>query len=508
MPTRPLSEAAVTDQPPAGFTWLANELFVDTIEKTAGVAAFREAVIDRLEAQRTAAGETLTTDEIVRLYEQDLPKLLGREDLPRVDDAAYRRFLADLHEFTREAGLNAHRKFGSRFFVSFVCPDEIGVLSKLSGHLVEQGCNVEAATMAVIAGQVATMLIVSGPNRLRDVQLSRTLADLPTEVFGPSSELPSPPQVEPVRPREAQWPRAGSSDWNMYAEVPDRVGTLATVTGVIAEHHVPLTAFATWVTDDGMCVLDLNYAVQSGVDEELLAGRLRSVLMELEGRPIRINRTTRPFHGVADRFALARAGSALVVTVLGRAEPGLVAAITRAVSGGESAEVGSPPSAFNILGSAMAILEGNTALTLVLEDTTPSAPEESLRAIRRAIESETAASGFEARVANAYLLGGEPQEAPPPTTPTHHLYCDAPEEPGVLATVASLIADSGANIVWLMSRVVDTADNGTAAVTCELRLDLAAPSEAHEALGNGIAALRSMRGWRIELVPWGQPKER
>ncbi|MEY2423027.1 MAG: hypothetical protein QOI95_3094 [Acidimicrobiaceae bacterium] len=154
----------------AGFTWSSPELFVDTVEESAAITIFREAVIAARERQARESGKEMRIDELLALYEPDAA-------LPATEAVDHRGFVRELRAFNREAGLNARLNFASSFAVSLVCPDRLGVLAKLTRHLADLGCSVRAATTAVVAGQVAIMLMVSGPNRLQQLQIENAVSD-------------------------------------------------------------------------------------------------------------------------------------------------------------------------------------------------------------------------------------------------------------------------------------------------------------------------------------------
>ena len=409
----------------------------------------------------------------------------------------FKSFLERLRVLNAEAALNALSNYRSRYLIVYVGPDRVGVLAELTRRLASLSCVVEGATMVVISGQVATMLVVSGLNNLAEAEVTSALDGVPASLFPSRPNVAAPPQVAAMRPREPGWPRPGSDGWHLYAEVPDRHGTLARITAIIGEHDVPLTSFGTWLSEGRQCVLDLNYAVQRDVDGDAIALEVREALVALGATVIRLYPSSQPVHSRADRFSPPTPGRAIVVTVLGRAEPGLVAAVTK----GLSEDQGGHPR-FNIVGSAMTILQGHIALALVVEKDR-SVDAEVLDEVRTAASEYLDRARFDASVGDVFPLQQLPGRTVPSTKPTHQLRCVAPEQGGVLVAVAEALAEAGANILWVMASVVDYPVNGSSKTEFLVRLDIAAPSRRPERVDEVIANLRGKTEWQLDLSPWG-----
>lgn len=493
-----------TDSP--GFSWASKQLLIDTLEASAATAAFREATAAKfLESVRNDASIQRAVEpekEILSRFLDFLePRTPNGTDIEPVNLAEFRTFLEHLRASNAEAALNAKSNYHSRYLIVFVGPDKVGVLAELTRRLTGLGCVLEGATMVVVAGLVATMLAVSGPNTLAEEHINTALAGLPGTLFPDNPRVAAPPHVAPVQLRESGWPRRGSRSWHLYAEVADRPGTLARITEVIASYNVPLTSFATWLSKDRSCVLDLNYAVQPGVDGDMLAVDVREALLQLGAAVVRLYPSPRPIHNRADLFSPPKVGRAMVVTVLGRAEPGLVAAVTKGLS-----DARAPRSRFNIVGSAMAILQGHTAMALVIENEHPLNDSLLLEA-RQAASRYVTPDRFDAVVQSVVPLASLPERKSPPTKPTHQLQCVAPEQGGVLAAVAETLAEVGVNILWVMARVVEHPANGSHASVSEVRLDLAIPSRRGAKVSESIAQLRGSTGWQIELYEWGSVRD-
>jgi predicted amino acid-binding ACT domain protein len=489
-----------------GFSWASKQLVVDTLEASAAEGAFKEAAaskfLDSVRGELGASGDAEDEERAImdRFLDFLEPPRGSIKELPKgqpVTSDEFKTFLDQLRSFNTEAGLNARAHYRSRFAVTFVGPDRVGVLAELTGRLGRLGCVIEGATMVVVAGQVATMLVISAPNLLRQFQVDEALADFPTTLFAENRRLAAPPYVAQLRWREPEWPRRGSTGWHVYAELPDRSGTLAAITEVIAGHNVPLTSFATWISKRRSCVLDLNYAVQPEANEDSIAAEVRDVLAKLAATEVRLYPSSRPVHSRADQFLPPNPARAIVLTVVGRAVPGLVANVTKGLS---EPVVGRP--GFNIVGSAMAILQDHTALALVIEGDR-AVDDPLLNEARLAASRYLDPASFEASVGSTFPLIQVSERTRPPTQPTHHLRCVAPEEGGVLATLAEAVASADANIVWVMARVIDQRVNASTVSVCEVKLDLSVPLRRRSKLDDRITRLRGSTGWQIDLSRWG-----
>src|SRR5437870_1017671 len=112
----------------AGFSWSSQELFVDTVEKSAAVTGFREAIIAAREAALAREGRALAIEELLAMSES-ADVLPSRHEFKESD---YHEFLDKMRAFNRETGLNVRLNFASSFCVTFVCPDRVGVLARLT----------------------------------------------------------------------------------------------------------------------------------------------------------------------------------------------------------------------------------------------------------------------------------------------------------------------------------------------------------------------------------------
>lgn len=135
----------------------------------------------------------------------------------------------------------------------------------------------------------------------------------------------------------------------------------------------------------------------------------------------------------------------LAVTAIGSDRPGIVAAVADVLleRGG------------NVEDSAMTILGGHFAVVLLVES--PDRPED----LEEALRDATAELGLTVSVTAA----GDGQESP---APTHLLSVYGSDKPGILAGVTDVLADLGANITDLETRLLESGDEPVYAMAIEL----------------------------------------
>lgn len=154
----------------------------------------------------------------------------------------------------------------------------------------------------------------------------------------------------------------------------------------------------------------------------------------------------------------------LAVTAMGTDQPGIVAAVARVLH-----ERGG-----NIEDSAMTILGGRFSLVLLVDS--DDGPDELGAALRAA----TADLGLHLDVAPA----GEARDA---VAATHLLSVYGSDQPGILAGVAAALAEVGANVTDLTSRLIGADDEPVYALVVELSTrDEAAVRDAVEEVADGL----------------------
>lgn len=138
----------------------------------------------------------------------------------------------------------------------------------------------------------------------------------------------------------------------------------------------------------------------------------------------------------------------LAVTAIGSDRPGIVAAV---------AEVLRDRGA-NVEDSAMTILGGHFAIVMLIE--IDDEPED----LRSALTDATEGFGLTIHVSRA---GHEPT----PSEPTHLLSVYGSDKPGILAGVTRALADTGANVTDLETRLLSAEDDPIYAMVIEVFVD-------------------------------------
>ncbi len=133
------------------------------------------------------------------------------------------------------------------------------------------------------------------------------------------------------------------------------------------------------------------------------------------------------------------------VTAIGVDQPGIVAAVAGALT-----QVGG-----NVEDSAMTILGGHFAIVLLVA--TPASADELGAALRDA----TSDLGLDIHVDEVGPGAGSPQA-------THVLSVYGADRPGILAGVTRALADAGANVTDLETRLLSPGDNPIYAMIIEL----------------------------------------
>jgi len=422
-------------------------------------------------------------------------------------------FLNELHAFGTQASLQARRGSHTRWVVVFTTPDQTGVMSAIAERVGRLNCNIEGATLAVVAGQATTAVVVSAPAVLsgetvamQTEEVTRALSGVPRMMLS-KAPLPQPEVVE-MEARDTEWPKPGSALWHMTIRSPDRPRTLLAITDSIAKRNIPLLTFSSWLEHEDHrreSIVDLNLAIQP----ELVADKSCAEIREEVRRAVQqadvlyapVPWPTRLL-ALADAKVTPTQHEVCAVTVVGPAQPGFVHSVLRGVA---NAPHGSRPE-LTILGSHMAILESYSILTLVIDpvlsDSTVRSAPDWRNQLRQSISS-CISPPFDGQIFGPYPVF--PQDYPaPPTTPTHVLTIETPEQPGVLGRVTALLEDCKANIVWLVSYVFDPrvgAPGAVCSIELQICLDDGSPANLVR-LDQGLASLRRFQGWKVALRPW------
>lgn len=138
------------------------------------------------------------------------------------------------------------------------------------------------------------------------------------------------------------------------------------------------------------------------------------------------------------------------ISVVGRDQPGIVANVTRALF----------ESGCNLEDVTSTILRGHFSMVMIVKGGDGSTPD----ALRTAIEEAT--FGGEIAVTVLPVADAHRHES----YPTHMVSVYGADRPGIVYRVASLLADRGANITDLTSRVLGSDDDPVYAVMMEVAL--------------------------------------
>ncbi|HET9957650.1 MAG TPA: ACT domain-containing protein [Polyangiaceae bacterium] len=127
--------------------------------------------------------------------------------------------------------------------ITAVGPDRPGIVSDLSRVIHAAGANLEDSRMAVLGGEFALLLLVSGS----EAELSRVLADAQSQESTLGLRLMSKPTSGPRAARNVL-------PYTIRVTGLDRPGIVQSVTGVLAHHRVNVRSLESRVT----------YAAESG----------------------------------------------------------------------------------------------------------------------------------------------------------------------------------------------------------------------------------------------------
>jgi glycine cleavage system transcriptional repressor len=158
--------------------------------------------------------------------------------------------------------------------IAAVGQDRPGIVDRLSGAIFKVGCNLEDSRMAILGGEFALVVLVSGPReRLEEArrELARICEELGFTVQFKKTQA-GPPRPEP----------AGRISYLLSAVALDQPGIVHKVTHLLSEHQVNVATLETRVShapDSGTPVFSLELLAQ--VPAKLPIARLRQALRDL-----------------------------------------------------------------------------------------------------------------------------------------------------------------------------------------------------------------------------------
>ncbi|MDQ1374993.1 MAG: glycine cleavage system transcriptional repressor, partial [Actinomycetota bacterium] len=153
--------------------------------------------------------------------------------------------------------------------------DRPGIVSAVTGVLVEQGCNLEDTSMSILRGRFAMMLVVSAPDAVSAEALEGALAgaadrfDLMVAVRAIDDTVPQSPQGEPYA-------------LSVYGA--DKPGIVHRVAAALADLGVNVVDLATRViggTERPVYAMLLDVTLPPGIGAEAVEGRLEEVCGDL-----------------------------------------------------------------------------------------------------------------------------------------------------------------------------------------------------------------------------------
>ena len=400
----------------------------------------------------------------------------------------------------RATRLWATRRFRPQRLAVAVCPDREGVISALTEAVFHHVYNLEGSSADTVAGYLVFLAQVApcGDSRGDD-----EWADVEGGLDKAASRLFGTAQLVRVGPVEQLWPRPGSFLARFEAVVPDCSGALAAFTKVVWEAGYPLDSITTVVREIGdrsECLIDAHIGLHDAPwnrEAEAISNlesRLRSALTALvakvhpevdtvEVRSQAVTEIQPPQWGIPRPAPTSV--SRLVVT--GLAQPGFVHQAMQVVHELQG----------NIIGSAMSVLEGRTALLLIVEGGAVDGADLADEVRRRYRENDEwkrlGALGREWDATVEFLQElGEPSERD--ESPNCFVRAHTPDEPGALYYLSNKIKQQHGNIVRLRTML-----SGEGTTTMRLHVHLPAEGQGLDAakagLTQALAAVAHEHGW-------------
>lgn len=343
---------------------------------------------------------------------------------PDVDQEAYVRFL-------EEARLAARLQLGRRWAVSLVAADRVGLVADVAEVLRAAKMNIEAASHATIGGSSALSVIASTSELIGEDELAEALC----QVEGVSEPRTT---VDRLSDPSGPAPTADHTLWHLHVEAMDRQGVFHRLTSALAERGAWLVRFGTSrITNDGTvhCLIDINAALPPGIDLAELKAGAAAALTDDDVLQLKIEPISAPVEGLLTRRTDPLAASPMMfLSVMGKAQPGLVAAVAEDLDS----------AGFSIVGSTMAILEGRTLAIFAL-----SGAETNLAKVEELVARS--AEQFDLHVA-AFTPTGPGGEST--IGEIRRFYCLTQERQGVLSRAARALANAEVNIECMAARVI------------------------------------------------------
>lgn len=373
-------------------------------------------------------------------------------------------------QFINEAKRAARLDLSGRLSISVIGIDGPGHIRDVTEKLHGLGCNVEAASGVVLAGQLALTVVVSGNERMTVESVRRALVPLQQSRHLRIAVMPGGTGF-------ADETRLRGTLWKLQAQFRDRRGALHEIAALLAEYSCQIVSLTTRVvsseSDGETSVFRLDFVAPDMANPGELVHRIRASMQGWGATPD--DWALRP--GDIPLPALLREPDAnelrgaLGLTVVDGESTALVEHLTRRL-----AEHG-----FNLVASTMGVLEGRTLMILMLQPPEGSGAKE----LTAVVDTLRELSPMQSAICEL-----DTATSPHPRSGVHHhFYGLTAEHPGVIAALTKVLAAYGANVVALSARVI----GHTAA--CVVHVDCFVPSDRADALGEALAAFANEIDW-------------
>ncbi len=158
--------------------------------------------------------------------------------------------------------------------ITAVGGDRVGIVDEVTNAFVDQRCNIEESRMAVLGGEFAMILLVSGA--------AEDIAELRRRIERTSSELGLSMTIKPTKPTPTP---SNARPYLLESISLDEPGIVHAVTSILRKYGVNIedleteTTSAPW-TGAAMFVMKSRISIPASVS----VGRLKDEIEELAGR--------------------------------------------------------------------------------------------------------------------------------------------------------------------------------------------------------------------------------
>lgn len=158
----------------------------------------------------------------------------------------------------------------AHFVITLLGPDRPGIVGEVSRQVAAAGCNIEDSRMAVLGGEFALMMLVSG----EDDAAKAASASVNSWASASGMTFTAKPTTGPAR--------GGGASAEIGVEMPDRPGIVSRVTRFLAERGANVETLETEVRQapfSGAPVFSMHINIRSA--GRLPLDQLRSALQDL-----------------------------------------------------------------------------------------------------------------------------------------------------------------------------------------------------------------------------------